>query len=124
MGVYAYVGITLAVLMSLVALIVAISVRRISSLTSVRRRCSLLELELVELRSNHDSLVDRWRSFRSAEGMRELRLRRRGGPDSELPDPPRGRAPGDSKAPQRKAMGVPDNPIQAVLKNVAGEFSR
>ena len=84
----------------------------------------MLELELVELRSAQDSLADRWKAFRSAEGMRELRLRRRGGSDVELPDASRGRAAGDSKAPQRRAMGVPDNPIQAVLKNLAGDFSR
>lgn len=50
------------------------------------RRLAQIELELAELREMHESLLESHKRFRSREGMRDLRQRRKKA-DGAAPDP-------------------------------------
>jgi hypothetical protein len=109
---------------SVLALIVALLAWRASGRSSWRRQLRSLRVEFMELHGSMDELLLTWQRFRSREGMADLRARRRDAlaAPAELVSPTR--RPGDSKAEQRRVLGVPDNPVQAVLKNLGGEFKR
>jgi len=120
----------ISIAISVLALIVALLAWRASGRSSWRRQLRSLRVEFMELQGSMDELHLTWQRFRSREGMADLRARRRDSavlhktldaPGADFAAASRGR---DSKAEQRRSLGVPDNPVQAVLKNLAGEFSR
>ena len=124
MAVYIFVGIS--TLLSVLALSVAWSQRQVSGASSMLKRIRLLAAEFADLQETVESLMESHKRLRSRQAMRELR-ERRGNQPPEEPISQRDREDAEraeTKRATRRELGVPDNPVQAVLDNLTGKFSR
>lgn len=118
-AVYVFVG--MSTLMCIVAACACLFAWRGCSRSYSTKRFTSLEAAFTDLRGSQDELLATWQRFRSAEGMREIRERRRMGADPGVTDvardpPGRARVSGDSKHELRRHLGVPDSPLAAALK--------
>ena len=119
---YVFVGISLV--LSLVALSVAWFALRGSGQSSLLKRQRLLQAEFADLQETVESLLESHKRLRSRQSMRELR-ERRGNEPTEEPNNQRDRedaARAEAKRETRRALGVADNPVTAVLDNLAGRY--
>ena len=107
----------ISTVISVLALIAAWSVQRASGSNSWRKPFASLKAEFADLLAMQDELLESHKRLRSREGMRDLRERRRGAETSERTEH---RATG---AERRRALGVADNPVAAVLDNLSGKYS-
>lgn len=94
-----------------------LTVRRLPS-----RRIANLEIEVADLRAAYERLLESHKRLRSAEGMRELRDRRRDEAEDDARTPARktGKVahPAGSRARLRQEMGVPDSQIGLLNENL------
>lgn len=121
----AYACSAIAICLGIAALSVCLSLRRDYGSSSTAKRMRSLEARSTELQEQVDDLRLYIRRSAAREGMRKIREMRRETP-VEAPvastDPEAIRA--EAKRQTRLSLDMPENPVQAVLKNLGGGIKR
>lgn len=123
MIVYLLLGTSL--LLSICALTVASFALRACGRNLSQRRMDSLETELAEMVDRFEGLKASVKRVASRESMREVRaLRHQQREDAEVPEDREEEVRAANKRRTRKQLGVPENPVAAVLANLRGEVRR